>query len=101
MAGCRLVTISADGEVRGCPSHPKSFGVGSVRKEPFAEIWQEAERFSYNTQWDESSLRGACAECAYSRICRAGCTSMAYAITATIYDNPFCAQRADAGKASP
>ncbi|MFH2008997.1 MAG: radical SAM protein [bacterium] len=92
-AGCMLVAIESNGAVLGCPSMPKEFIVGNVRDEPLAEIWQDEERFAYNTRWDESKLTGYCAECAYRRICRAGCTSLAYAVTGTIYDQPYCLHR--------
>jgi radical SAM protein with 4Fe4S-binding SPASM domain len=95
MAGCRVVALCANGDVKGCPSHPHEFAVGNVRETPFATLWADPARFPYNTAFDEDLLEGGCAECAYRRICRAGCTSMAYAVTGTIYDNPFCLQRAD------
>lgn len=94
MAGCLGVAIASNGDVKGCPSHPPSFVVGNVRSEPFSAIWSDRARFGYNTAWREDLLVGACATCCYRRICRAGCTSMAYAVTGTIYDNPFCVLRA-------
>jgi radical SAM protein with 4Fe4S-binding SPASM domain len=94
MAGCQVVGVCSNGDVKGCPSHPKSFVVGNVRRTPFAAIWGDAARFSYNTEWREERLVGGCAKCAYRRVCRAGCTTMAFAVTGTIYDNPFCLQRA-------
>jgi radical SAM protein with 4Fe4S-binding SPASM domain len=68
--------------------------VGNVRKTRLGTIWREAERFAYNTRWDERLLEGFCKTCPYRRLCRAGCTTMAYAVTGTIYDNPYCVQRA-------
>jgi radical SAM protein with 4Fe4S-binding SPASM domain len=98
LAGCRVVAICSNGDVKGCPSHPRSFVVGNVRERPFAEIWADPEgRFGYNTAWDESLLEGGCRRCAYRGICRAGCTTMAFGATGTIYDNPFCVQRAHEG----
>jgi radical SAM protein with 4Fe4S-binding SPASM domain len=94
MAGCRVVGIRSNGDVKGCPSHPESFVVGNVRVTPFAEIWGDASHFAYNTAFDSRLLEGRCAVCAYRELCRAGCTSMAFAVTGTIYDNPFCLQRA-------
>ena len=94
MAGVRLVAIRANGDVKGCPSHPVQFTVGNVREAPFAEIWGDPHNFAYNTEWDEGLLEGHCAQCEYRRVCRAGCTTMAFAVTGTIHDNPFCLQRA-------
>lgn len=93
MAGLRVVAVMSDGAVKGCPSHPRSFVVGNVREEPFAEIWADRERFAYNTAWRDDLLEGQCKTCPYGSLCRAGCTTMAYALTGTIYDNPFCIQR--------
>ncbi|MBW2276009.1 MAG: radical SAM protein [Deltaproteobacteria bacterium] len=93
-AGLRVVGVCSDGAVKGCPSHPREFVVGNVREESFGAIWNDADRFEYNTGFREELLEGGCAECPYRRLCRAGCTSMAYAVTGTIYDNPFCVQRA-------
>jgi radical SAM protein with 4Fe4S-binding SPASM domain len=93
LAGCRVVALCANGDVKGCPSHPREFVVGNVRSTPFSEIWADGQRFSYNTAWNEQLLEGGCRRCPYRRICRAGCTTMAYAVTGTIYDNPYCVQR--------
>lgn len=94
LAGVRVVALCSNGDVKGCPSHPRSFVVGSVRETPFAEIWAEGARFPYNTAWQEKRLEGLCARCEHRHLCRAGCTTMAFASTGTIYDNPFCVQRA-------
>lgn len=95
LSGCRVVAVDPEGNVRGCPSHPPSFGVGNIRSESFAAIWADEERFAYNTRFDVDQLAGGCARCAYRRTCRGGCKSMAFAVTATVHDNPFCLQRAD------
>ena len=97
-AGCGVVAVCADGTVKGCPSHPASFAMGSLRRERFAAIWDDAGRFPYNTAFREEHLEGGCKRCAYRRVCRAGCTTMAFAATGTIFDNPFCALRAEAGE---
>ncbi len=94
MAGVLGVAISSTGDVKGCPSQPTSFVVGNVRKEPFAAIWADGHRFSYNTEWRAEGLEGGCARCAFNRLCRAGCRTMAFAVTGTIHDNPMCVQRA-------
>ncbi len=92
LAGVRLVALRANGDVKGCPSHPAQFVVGNVRDTPFADIWGDPKNFAYNTAWDEGLLEGECARCEYRRVCRAGCTTMAFAVTGTIHDNPFCVQ---------
>ncbi len=96
MAGCLGVAVCSNGDVKGCPTHPPEFVVGNVRKERFADIWADRSRFAYNTEWREELLQGECARCTYRRVCRAGCTSTAYAVTGSIYDNPYCLQRGQA-----
>ncbi len=94
-AGLRVVGIRSNGDVKGCPSHPASLAVGNLRDETFAEIWKDSPRFAYNTAFREIDLLGGCRTCAFRRVCRAGCTTMAYALTGTVYDNPLCRQRAE------
>jgi len=93
MAGCRGVCICSNGDVKGCPSQPEEFVAGNLRKEPFSTIWNDTDRFAYNTKWDDALLERECATCEHRSLCRAGCTTMAYAVSGTIYDNPFCLQR--------
>jgi radical SAM protein with 4Fe4S-binding SPASM domain len=92
LAGCRVLALGASGDVKGCPSHPRKLVVGNLRQTPLEEIWADARRFAYNTEWDESRLEGKCRECAHRQLCRAGCTTMAYAVTGSIHQNPYCVQ---------
>ena len=92
-AGCQVFAICSNGDVKGCPSHPREFVVGSIRQTRLAAIWGEAERFAYNTRWDGRLLEGGCKTCTFAWLCRAGCTTMAYSVTGTIYDNRYCSQR--------
>ncbi len=92
-AGCLLMGIESNGGVKGCPSMGRDFIAGNVRTESLAAIWGDEERFAYNTRWDESKLTGFCATCEFRKLCRAGCTTMAYAVTGTIYENPYCLYR--------
>jgi radical SAM protein with 4Fe4S-binding SPASM domain len=92
-AGCQVLAICPNGDVKGCPSHPREFVVGSIRQTRLATIWREAERFAYNTRWDGRLLEGFCKTCPFGWLCRAGCTTMAFSATGTIYDNPYCLQR--------
>jgi radical SAM protein with 4Fe4S-binding SPASM domain len=93
IAGCQVFAICANGDVKGCPSHPHEFVAGNIRQTPLSTIWNEPERFPYNTRWNAQLLEGFCKTCPLAWICRAGCTTMAYAVTGTIYDNPYCLQR--------
>ncbi|MDD5308255.1 MAG: radical SAM protein [Deltaproteobacteria bacterium] len=101
MAGCRVVGIRSNGDVKGCPSNPVELVVGNLRAETFAEIWGDTQRFSRNTAFREERLRGACRSCAFRRVCRGGCSSMAFALSGSVHENPLCLQRAVATPAGP
>lgn len=92
-AGIRAVAITYDGRVRGCSILPPEFDAGDVHDENFATIWNDAGRFAYSTRFDAANLAGACGRCKVGPLCRAGCTTMAYWTTGSIYSNPFCLQR--------
>jgi radical SAM protein with 4Fe4S-binding SPASM domain len=92
-AGIRAVAITYDGRVRGCSIMPPEFDAGDLHDESIATIWNDAERFAYSTRFDASKLTGACGRCKVGPLCRAGCTTMAYWTTGSIYSNPFCLHR--------
>jgi radical SAM protein with 4Fe4S-binding SPASM domain len=92
-AGIRAVAITYDGRVRGCSILPPEFDAGDLHDETIATIWHDAERFAYSTRFDAGKLTGACGRCKVGALCRAGCTSMAYWTTGSIYSNPFCLHR--------
>jgi radical SAM protein with 4Fe4S-binding SPASM domain len=92
-AGIRAVAITYDGRVRGCSIMPPEFDAGDLNDESMTAIWNDAERFAYNTHFDAAKLAGPCGRCRVGPLCRAGCTSMAYWTTGSIYTNPFCLHR--------
>lgn len=92
-AGMLAVGIESNGDVKGCSSMPPEFIAGNVRTTPFPVLWADESRFAYNTQFDDTKLTGFCATCAYRRLCRAGCTTLAYSVTGTIHENPYCLHR--------
>jgi len=96
-AGIRAVAITYDGRVRGCSMLPPEFDAGDLHDESFATIWNDAERFAYSTRFVASHLAGPCARCHVGPLCRAGCTTMAYWTTGSIYSNPFCLHRVRGG----
>jgi radical SAM protein with 4Fe4S-binding SPASM domain len=91
-AGLAVLGITSDGTVRGCLSMPSQFDEGSVRQRDLEAIWRDPMRFSYNRNFAESDLTGACSSCAFRRVCRGGCKSLAWAATGTTHHNPYCAQ---------
>lgn len=92
-AGIRSVAITYDGRVRGCSIMPPEFDAGDLHEESIETIWNDAERFAYSTRFDPTKLAGACGRCKVGPLCRAGCTTMAYWTTGSIYSNPFCLHR--------
>jgi radical SAM protein with 4Fe4S-binding SPASM domain len=92
-AGILTAGIESNGDVKGCSAMPREFVAGNVRERPFHEIWRDEPRFAYNTRWQEEKLTGFCAGCAYRKVCRAGCTTLAFSVTGTIYENPYCLHR--------
>jgi radical SAM protein with 4Fe4S-binding SPASM domain len=90
VGGWRTLGITSDGRVKPCAMLPRKFAVGDLRKEKLSAIWDDRDRFDYQSKWDEKKLEGLCRGCNYRCICRAGCTAMAYALTGSIYNNPFC-----------
>jgi radical SAM protein with 4Fe4S-binding SPASM domain len=96
-AGIRSVAITYDGRVRGCSGMPPEFDAGDLHDESLTTIWNDAERFAYSTRFDAGKLAGPCARCRVGPLCRAGCTTMAYWTTGSIYTNPFCLHRVRGG----
>jgi len=96
-AGIRAVAITYDGRVRGCSIMPPEFDAGDLHDESITTIWNDAERFAYSTRFDARKLAGACGRCKVGPLCRAGCTTMAYWTTGSIYSNPFCLHRVRGG----
>ncbi|HEX7596592.1 MAG TPA: radical SAM protein [Polyangia bacterium] len=92
-AGIRLVAITYEGKVRGCSALPQEFDAGDLRQESIEDIWKDEERFAYATRFNVAKLAGGCAGCEMGPLCRAGCTTMAYWMGGTIYDNPYCLPR--------
>ncbi|MEW6280346.1 MAG: radical SAM protein [Candidatus Eremiobacterota bacterium] len=98
-AGLSLISVEADGNVKGCLCQEpelragKKFVEGNVNERPVAEIWQDDQLFAYNRHFDPAQARGFCASCRYLKQCRCGCTAFAHYLTGTKYDNPYCVYR--------
>jgi radical SAM protein with 4Fe4S-binding SPASM domain len=96
-AGIRAVAITYDGRVRGCSLLPPEFDAGDLHDEPMSTIWNDPDRFTYSTRFAAANLTGPCGQCRVGPLCRAGCTTMAYWTTGSIYSNPFCLHRVRRG----
>jgi len=89
-AGLDVIGITSEGGVRGCLSLPPAFNEGSIRGRRLADIWNDKEAFPYNRRRGGKELTGACRACAYRRVCRGGCTCLAWASCGRISENPYC-----------
>lgn len=90
-AGMHVIGIQADGAVLGCLSlQAERFVAGNIRERPLSEIWQDDTCFAYTRLYDPSLMEGACGGCDSARQCKAGCLGLAYSVTGTITQNPYC-----------
>jgi heme b synthase len=86
LAGTAVCFVSNQGEVFPCGYLPVS--AGSVRQQPFREIWQGADVFQRLRNPD--GLEGKCGVCRYHAIC-AGCRARAYAESGNyMTEEPYC-----------
>lgn len=86
LAGSSVCFISHLGEVFPCGYLPVS--AGSLRRQPFREIWEEAEVFE--TLRDPKNLEGKCGYCEFTNVCM-GCRARAFGTTGNyLGEEPFC-----------
>jgi len=94
MAGCLVVGIEANGNVKGCLSQQDpAFIEGNLRQTTLHAIWNRPGGFAYNRRFAVEQLEGFCRECTYADICRGGCTCAAHFASGSRFDNPYCAHR--------
>jgi len=95
-AGCSVIGIESNGNIKGCLSLPSAmnnedaFVEGNVCDEPLRDIWFREGAFAYNREHSVSTLGGFCKTCDYAEICRGGCTWTCYAEGGFVRDNPYC-----------
>ncbi len=95
-AGCSVLGIESNGNIKGCLSLPSEmngtdrFIEGNIRKTSLAEIWNRKGAFAYNREFTVESLGGFCRTCDYAEVCRGGCTWTTYAEGGPVRDNPYC-----------
>jgi len=86
LAGTAVCFISNQGEVYPCGYLPAL--AGDLKKQPFAEIWENSVVF--NQLRDVNNLKGKCGCCEFRNVCM-GCRARAYAATGDFLDEePFC-----------
>ncbi|MCP4603992.1 MAG: radical SAM protein [Proteobacteria bacterium] len=92
-AGLQVVGITSDGTIRGCLSMPAHFDEDNIRNRPLEEIWNAPDTFAYNRRFSIRDLDDDCAKCAFCRVCRGGCTALAFATTGGTAHNRYCLHR--------
>ena len=98
-AGCQVIGIESNGNVKGCLSLPSSmhdedrFVEGNLKRDRLADIWEQPGAFAYNRDFCEDQLDGFCAVCRYRLFCRGGCSWAAFGGTGNRFDNPYCFYR--------
>ncbi len=98
-AGCHVLGIESNGNVKGCLSllagqdGDDRYVEGNVRQRPLREIWEDPEAFAYNRKFDPESLQGFCRSCEYAEICRGGCGWTSFTHTGDMGGNPYCYYR--------
>jgi radical SAM protein with 4Fe4S-binding SPASM domain len=86
LAGTGVCFISHEGEVFPCGYLPAI--AGDLRKQAFADIWENSVVF--NELRDTDNLKGKCGCCEFRNVCM-GCRARAYAATGDYLDQePFC-----------
>ena len=86
LAGTGVCFISHEGEVYPCGYLPVI--AGDLRKQTFADIWENSKVF--HELRDSSGLKGKCGCCEFRNVCM-GCRARAYAATGDFMDEePFC-----------
>ena len=86
LAGTGVCFISHEGEIYPCGYLPAI--AGDLRRQSFAEIWEDSQVFAELR--DTDNLKGKCGCCEFRNICM-GCRARAYAATGDYLDEePFC-----------
>jgi radical SAM protein with 4Fe4S-binding SPASM domain len=86
LAGTGVCFLSHEGEVFPCGYLPAL--AGDLRKQSFAEIWNNSEVFA--ALRDDNNLKGKCGCCEFRHVCM-GCRARAYAATGDfLAEEPFC-----------
>jgi radical SAM protein with 4Fe4S-binding SPASM domain len=86
LAGTGVCFISHEGEVFPCGYLPSI--AGDLRKQSFAEIWNDSAVFAMLR--DDDNLKGKCGCCEFRHVCM-GCRARAFAATGDfLAEEPFC-----------
>jgi len=97
-AGCRVIGIESNGNIKGCLSMPEDCVEGNIRQRPLKEIWFDMSLFSYNRKFSPDKAEGFCKECPHIKMCRCGCATTALGSTGNRFNNPYCLYRLEMEK---
>ncbi|MEZ4219613.1 MAG: radical SAM protein [Polyangiaceae bacterium] len=95
-AGCSIIGIESNGNIKGCLSLPSArngedlFVEGNLRQKSLEEIWKAEDAFAYNRKFTTEQLSGFCRTCDYAEICRGGCTWTKFSQDKMLKDNEHC-----------
>lgn len=95
-AGCSIIGIESNGNIKGCLSLPSAangedrFVEGNVREQSLRDIWSRPGAFAYNREFSVEQLGGFCRTCDYAEVCRGGCTWTSFAQGKLSKDNAYC-----------
>ena len=86
LAGTGVCFLSHEGEVFPCGYLPAL--AGDLRKQSFADVWNDSQVF--HDLRDDDNLKGKCGCCEFRHVCM-GCRARAYAATGDfLAEEPFC-----------
>ncbi|MEN6537069.1 MAG: radical SAM protein [Bryobacteraceae bacterium] len=93
LAGSGVCFISHDGKVYPCGYLPVE--AGNLRKQPFREVWEDAQVFQ--DLRDPDRLEGKCGLCEFKQVCM-GCRARAYGLAGNyLAEEPFCIYQPKSG----
>jgi radical SAM protein with 4Fe4S-binding SPASM domain len=92
-AGCRVIGVESNGNIKGCLSMPEDCVEGNIRERSLKEIWEDMSLFSYNRQFSPDKASGFCRDCPHLKFCRCGCATTAMGATGSRFENPYCLYR--------
>ncbi|MEW5511314.1 GDL motif peptide-associated radical SAM/SPASM maturase [Pseudomonas asiatica] len=94
-AGSTVLSIEANGTIKGCPSLPTAnYAGGNIRELALEDIWKSSGGINSTRMRGVTDLWGYCKTCYYADVCRGGCTWMSHSVLGRPGNNPYCHYRA-------
>jgi len=91
--GMRVVSITANGDVKGDLPLSDDYTEGNIREQSFTEIWKSDDAFAYNRKFNMDMVKGFCRECRYLPLCKGGDASSSLAVSGVRANAPYCMYR--------